>query len=262
MSRSAPEDVLLTGRTAVVTGASRGIGREIAHRLAAAGAAVAVNYVTHEDEAAEVVRAIRDAGGTAVHVRADISDPEQVDALCATVSSTLGPADILVNNAAVFPWREWDAITVEEWERVFAVNARGSWLTARAFAPQMRERKWGRVINLASATFLTGSPQLAHYAASKGAVIGLTRSLARALGDHGITVNAVSTGKTLTEGFDQYFVEGHLDRQETVRSRQSQAIKRLGEPADTAAAVAFLASDAASYITGQMINVDGGRTMY
>lgn len=252
----------LSGKVALVTGASQGIGRATALRLAHGGADVAVNYRSHPDEAEEVTRRIRTAGGRAMAVEADLADPDQIVDMAARVERELGAVTILVNNAAVFPWRAWDEVSLETWENVFNVNVRAAWLTARAFAPGMREEGWGRIISMASATFLTGSSHLAHYAASKGALIGLTRSLARALGDDGITVNAVSTGKTLTEGFEQYFEEGVLDREETLLSRQGQAIKRIGAPEDVVGAIAFLASDEASYLTGQLINVDGGRSMY
>lgn len=252
----------LSGKVALVTGASQGIGRATALRLASGGADVAVNYRSHAEAAEEVTRRIRAEGGRAIAIEADLADPEQIADMGVRVERELGPVSILVNNAAVFPWRAWDEVSLETWENVFDVNVRAAWLTARAFAPGMREEGWGRIISMASATFLTGSSHLAHYAASKGALIGLTRSLARALGDYGITVNAVSTGKTLTEGFEQYFDEGVLDREETLQSRQGQAIKRIGRPEDVVGAIAFLASDEASYLTGQLINVDGGRSMY
>lgn len=252
----------LTGKVALVTGASQGIGRATALRLARGGADVAVNYRSHPDQADDVARAIRASGGRAITVAADLADPAQILDMAARVQRELGTVSIVVNNAAVFPWRAWDEVTLETWENVFDVNVRAAWLTAKAFAPGMQAEGWGRIISMASATFLTGSSHLAHYAASKGALIGLTRSLARALGDDGITVNAVSTGKTLTEGFEQYFEEGVLDREETLQSRQDQAIKRIGAPEDVVGAIAFLASDEASYLTGQLINVDGGRSMY
>lgn len=252
----------LSGKVALVTGASQGIGRATALRLARGGADVAINYRSHPDEAEDVARAIRASGRRAITVAADLADPAQILDMAARVQRDLGTVSIVVNNAAVFPWRAWDEVTLETWENVFDVNVRAAWLTAKAFAPGMQAEGWGRIISMASATFLTGSSHLAHYAASKGALIGLTRSLARALGDDGITVNAVSTGKTLTEGFEQYFEEGVLDREETLQSRQDQAIKRIGAPEDVVGAIAFLASDEASYLTGQLINVDGGRSMY
>jgi NAD(P)-dependent dehydrogenase (short-subunit alcohol dehydrogenase family) len=252
----------LAGRVAVVTGAAQGIGRAIALRLARDGADVAINYRTHDERAAEAVAEVQALGRRAVAFRADVSDELEVRGMVDAIGAELGPPTILVNNAAVFPWSSWDELDVEVWDRTFAVNARGPWLMARAVVPGMVEAGWGRVVSLASATFLTGSSHLAHYAASKGAVLGLTRSLARALGHNGITVNAVSTGKTLTEGFQKYFDDGVLDYDETIASRDGQAIPRIGLPDDVTGAVAFLASEDAAYMTGQLLNVDGGRNMY
>jgi NAD(P)-dependent dehydrogenase (short-subunit alcohol dehydrogenase family) len=252
----------LTGKVALVTGASRGIGRAIARRLADDGARLVVNYRGSDAEAREVVEDIEASGGEAIALRADVGEPAEVEGLVRGAVEHFGSVDVLVNNAAIFPWREWTEIPVEEWDRVFAVNVRAGFLAARACYPSMRDKGWGRVISLSSATFLTGSAELMHYAASKGAVLGLTRSLARALGDDGITVNTVSTGRTLTDGFQEWFDNGVLDYDETVKSRQSQSIKRLAVPDDIVGAVSFLASDDARYMTGQLLNVDGGRNMY
>lgn len=252
----------LAGRTALVTGASRGIGRAIAMRLAKDGADVAVNYRTGADEAAQVVDEIQRHGRRAVAVQADIGVPDDATTLVAETRDRLGGIDILVNNAAIFPWTEWQAIEVAEWDAVFNVNVRACFLLSQACVPAMQELGWGRVISLASATFLTGSANLMHYAASKGAVIGFTRSLARAVGDDGVTVNAVSTGRTLTDGLKKWFDNGVLDYDETAKTRESQSIKRLGRPEDVVGAVSFLASDDAAYMTGQLLNVDGGRNMY
>lgn len=252
----------LSGHVALVTGASQGIGRAIALKLARDGADVCVNYLQHDSEAEALANQIEGLGSRAIAIAADVSEPKQIASMIAEAAANLGPVDILVNNAAIFPWKLWSEISVEEWDRTFAVNARGPWLMARAVAPAMVARGWGRIVSIASATFLTGSSHLAHYSASKGAVVGLTRSLALALGKDGITVNAVSTGKTLTEGFNKFFEDGALDYEETVGSRKGQAIERLGAPEDVTGAIAFLASDDASYLTGQLINVDGGRNMY
>lgn len=251
----------MNGRVALVTGASKGIGRATAVRLAADGFCIAVNYHADAAGASAVVDAIRRAGGVAEACPADVGDPDQADALVAAVLSRLGRIDVLVSNAAIFPWRDWLAIEIEEWDRVMAVNVRAAFLLARSCYADMRSRGWGRVITLASATAFSGDAHLMHYATSKAAVLGLTRSLARAMGDAGITVNAVSTGKTLTEGLQRWLDDGTLDPEATLRSRATQAIKRIATPEDIVGTISFLASDDSGYMTGQVLNVDGGRNM-
>jgi len=250
------------GRVALVTGASKGIGRATAIRLGREGASVCVNYLGDADGARGTVEAITAMGSRAIAVQADVADEAAVAAMVERLVAELGSVDIAVNNAAIFPWREWTGVSAEEWDRVLAVDLKGCFLVARAVYPHMRRRRWGRIVSLSSATWLHGQPELMHYAAAKAGVVGLTRSLARAVGDDGITVNAVTTGRTLTEGFGRWFEDGTLSRSETEASRSSQAIKRLAVPEDIVGAIAFLASDDAAYMTGQLINVDGGRTMY
>ena len=253
----------LSGRVALVTGASRGIGRAICERLAADGAAVAVNYHSpaRQEEAESVAAGIRRAGGKAMAVRADVSDASQVEQMVRAVGDALGPVTILVNNAAITrvhgPWTEIDE---NGWDQVMASNAKGCWLSCRAVHPHMVAAGWGRIINISSVTFLLGMADLVHYVASKGAVVGLTRALARAVGSEGITVNSVSPGGIQTEMVDELYP----DQQAEIAAGASavQAIPRQGTAADIAAAVAFLASDDASFITGQLLNVDGGWAMH
>jgi 3-oxoacyl-[acyl-carrier protein] reductase len=247
-------------RVAIVTGGSRGIGAAICRALAADGVHVAVNYRGHEDEANAVATAIRAAGGVAEAIRADVSVAPSVESLVEATAARLGPATILVNNAALTDVHKlWREITEEEWDRVMAVNLKSCFLCFRAVYPAMEAAQWGRVINISSVTFWLGRPLLLHYVASKAGMIGLTRTLAREVGADGITVNAVTPGAIQTESELELFPD---QAGLAAWLAGEQAVKRRGLPTDVAGAVAFLASDAASFISGQTINVDGGWAMH
>ncbi len=253
---------MLTGesRVALVTGGARGIGAAICKELARAGHRVAINYRGHEREAQALVAAIERDGGTAMSVGGDVADAAVVSRMAQAVEERLGPPTILVNNAALTdvhkPWHEIDEA---EWDAVMAVNLKSCFLCFRAVYPAMRAAGWGRVVNISSVTFWLGRPHLVHYIASKGGVIGFTRGLSREVGDDGITVNAVSPGAIQTESELEMFPD-----QAGIADWLSgeQAVPRRGMPEDVAAAVAYLVSDQAGFISGQTINVDGGWAMH
>lgn len=247
----------LEDRVAIVTGGGGGLGEGICSVLGAAGASVAAVDVELE-KARRVAEAVASGGGRCAAFEADVSNKRSVEAMVGGVLREYGGVDIVVNNAAIYPLRPWTEIEEEEWDRVLAVNLKGYFLCARAAYPHIRERGRGRVINVASITFMIGWSGFLDYVSSKGAVIGFTRTLAREVGPEGITVNAISPGAFPTDA-----ERVHPDQEALNRSiLEAQCLKRRGTPEDVGNLVAFLASDASSFITGQTIEIDGGWAMH
>lgn len=243
----------LNGKVAVVTGASKGIGAAVALRLAADGAAVVVNYSRSAEQAQQVVARIKEKGGKAVAVQADVSDPAQVKTLFAKAVETFGTVDVLINNAGVFEFRPLDQIDVEHIDRQFKLNVTGLIFASQEAARIFGDRG-GRIVNISSVVAQTPPAGGSVYSATKGAVDTITRALAAELGSRKILVNAVAPGATASEGFHE--MEGSGDLTEYAKSRTPLA--RLGEPSDIADAVAFFASDDARWVTGEVIQVSGG----
>ncbi|GAB4285257.1 MAG: 3-oxoacyl-[acyl-carrier-protein] reductase [Coriobacteriia bacterium] len=244
----------LTGRRALVTGSSRGIGAAIACRLAAEGAAVAVNYAGSENAARSVVESIRATGGTAVAFKADISDAAAASELVERAHAELGGLDVLVNNAGITRDGLLVRMSDDDWRSVIDTNLTGAFNTTRPAAKLMMKARAGSIVNIASVVGITGNAGQANYAAAKAGLIGFTRSVARELASRGVRANAVAPG----------FIETDMTAAlpDAARSAALDAIamKRFGSAHDVASLVAFLASDDAAYITGQVIAVDGGMT--
>ncbi len=242
----------LTDRVAIVTGAAQGIGRAIAEKLDAEGATVVVADV-NADGAEQAAAALE--RGHAVEV--DISSEESVAGMVDRVLADHGRVDVLVNNAAIVPFIPWDDVDLAHWKKIIDTNLTGVYLCSRAVWGPMRDAGYGRIANITSNTVMAGTPNMAAYVAAKGGVWGFTRALATELGGQGITVNAVAPGLTASDGV---LASPHAEAFDFVQSLQ--AIPRRGEPADIAPTVAFLCSEEAAWVTGQMIVVDGGHTRH
>jgi 2-hydroxycyclohexanecarboxyl-CoA dehydrogenase len=252
MSRS------LKGRIAIVTGAGSGMGRAIAARLAEDGAAVAI-WDIDGDGAIQTATMITEAGGKALAIAADCAERAAIESAAAETRAKLGPIGILVNNAGIAPFTPFLEVSDELLDRVLRVNLRGPYIVTREIIPDMIAAKWGRIINITSSSVQTGSPTQSHYTASKGGLLGFTKSLAMEFGKSGITANMIPPGSIDTpmlRGAEIMQAKGAIDAYGA-----ALPVGRIGEVADIAAAASYLASEEASYITGQTISVNGGRYM-
>ena len=249
---------MLQDKVSIVTGAARGIGQAYAIALAAEGASVAVADII---DGGETVTAIEAAGGRAIAIHCDVSDEPSTLELARTTVDHFGGIDILVNNAAILAdisVQPFEKISIDAWDRIMAVNVRGAFLCCRAVITAMRERGSGKIINISSSTILHGSPYMLHYVTSKGAIMAMSRSLAREVGRWNICVNTIAPGMTMSEAVRQHPTLPKWD-EGVVKSR---CLQRTEVPEDLTGTVVYLASSASDFVTGQFITVDGGTSMH
>ena len=253
--------VRLKDKVSIITGGGQGLGREFAVKFSQEGAKVVIAEIDFE-KAQAVAHEIEKKGGEALAVHADVTSEEQTKEMAKKAVERFGAIDILVNNAADvygLKMKPFYEITESEWDRMMAINVKGMWLCTKAVFPQMKTQGKGKIINIASTVFNTGCPYILHYVASKGAVVGMTRALAKELGGFGINVNCTNPGFTWTEGgekFAESFEPGYLDAYYDM-----QVFKRRGIPSDQVGAVLFFASDESDFITGQSLLIDAGITV-
>jgi len=246
----------LKDRKALVTGASRGIGRAIAVGLAKEGCDVAVNYHSSGKQARDVVKEIKGLGREAIDVKADVASEADVAKMAKTVKGSLGPIDILVNNAGVHQHLKFWELSIKDWNDVIQVNLTGPLIVTQAFVEDMKESEQGTIVNISSIIGLTGTDHEVHYAASKAGILGMTKSMALELGPYGITVNAVAPGWIDTD------MTADFTGPEADEFLSKLPISRVGRPEEIAGAVVFLASKDAAWMTGSTIHVNGGWGMY
>ena len=252
----AKHDRELSGKVALVTGGSRGIGAGIALALGDSGAKTVVNYVLRREKADEIVDHIKKNGGEAVSFQADVSQKDQADSLLDFIGSTFGGVDILINNAGIHQHLTIDQLSLEDWDNVMTVNMDSAFLLTKGVLPYMKEKGWGRIVNMSSLSGFAGTTVECHYAASKAGLIGLTKATALEVASYGITVNAISPGSIETDMLD-------LKSEEDRRRRVAPIpVGRIGQPEDIAHAVLFLVSPKASFVTGETIHVNGGQGLY
>lgn len=253
--------MILDGKVGVITGAAQGIGRAYALEVAKHGAKVAVADIA---DASVTAKLIEDAGGQALSVTVDVSDEASVERMAEQVLDKFEVVDFLVNNAAIYgslTLKYWADLSVEEWDGLMAVNVRGPWLVSKAFAPSMSARHKGKIINISSATAHLGMAGSLHYITSKAGIIGMTRAMARELGDFGINVNVITPGFTMSDASLRIMDESGMPSLVDMVVA-NQCFKRTEQPEDLVGTVVFLASDLSDFITGQVINVDGGLVAY
>lgn len=245
-------------KVALVTGAAAGIGAECARRLSQDGVAIGVLDLDAE-RCADTVKSITDRGAQAIALGADVSNREQVFAAVQKLRDAFGPVTILVNNAGITDFTPFEQVTDALWDRVFAINVRGPMICTQAVLDDMKAAHWGRIVNISSSSAQTGAINMIPYSSSKGAVVTMTRSMAQEFGPLGITVNNVPPGSVM----GTIMSEANRDRFQipTEVLLQSLPVRRMGEPADIANAVAWLCSEASGYVTGQTIGVNGGRVV-
>lgn len=248
----------MTVRTALVTGAAAGIGRAVALRFARDGMAVGVLDL-NLDGAESVAAEIRAAGGQAIALAASIADRKQMSAALSRLREAFGPVTVLVNNAGITGYCPFEELTDDAWDKVMEINLKGTFIVTQLVLPDMKAAHWGRVINISSSSAQTGAETMAHYSASKGGVIALTRTLARELGPLGVTVNNIPPGSVM----NTLMSEATRDRFpiSTEQLLKTLPVRRTGEPEDIANAAAWLAAEESGYVTGQTIGVNGGRVV-
>ncbi len=249
----------LAGRIAIITGAAQGIGAQYARALAAAGASVTVADVQDTQPVAQSIVA---AGGQALAVKADVTDPVSVKGMVAATVEHFGKVDILINNAALFgnvAFKPFEQLESAEWDRMMTVNVRGVFECCKAVSPAMRKNGYGKIVNIASAIVFKGAPMMLHYVASKGAIIAMTRSLAREMGNDGIRVNSLAPGLVMSENVlaNPAWKGAVVDN-----NVASRALKRDAKPEDMTGTVIYLCSEASDFVTGQVLVVDGGSIMH
>lgn len=246
-------------KVVIITGAAQGIGAAYAKAMAAEGASIVVADIL---DGSAVAREIEAGGSQAIAIETDVADEASAEAMAAATIERFGRIDVLINNAAIYAsltLKPFEEIDIAEWDRVMAVNVRGPFVCAKAVVPYMKRNGYGRIVNISSGTPFKGTPNLLHYVTSKGAILALTRALAREVGDHGICVNTLAPGLVLSKGV----IENRTLRDKlTAPVMASRAIKRDQQPADLVQPLLFLASDDSAFMTGETLVVDGGSVMH